>query len=247
LVGSVGDDPFGSAIRTFLEDCRVGTTHLLTDPESGTGVAVPIVYDDGGNTILSIPRANLALTAADILAARRLFEAADILLLQLEVSPEAVSAAVGLARECSLTTILNAAPAAPLPAGVQGVPGVLVVNELEAEALLPGVAGSWPAKAAALLSGSTGLAVITLGEKGAVLARADGSSATIPAFPVMAIDTVGAGDAFCGAFAVALAEGTGVREALRFASAAGALAATRAGAAPSLPIRADIERLMAIG
>ncbi len=246
LIGRIGDDPFGAAIKAYLEEAGVGSTHLVIDHETGTGVAVPIVYDDGGNTILSVPRANLAMTAADIHAARPAFEAADILLLQLECALNAVTAAVELARECGLTTILNAAPAAPLPAGVRGLPGVLVVNELEAEALLPGFVGDWAAKAMALLERETGLAVITLGEEGAVAARADGSVVHVPPFPVMAIDSVGAGDAFCGAFAVCLAEGAGVREALRFASAAGALAATKAGAAASLPIRADIARLLSI-
>ncbi len=247
LVGCIGDDAFGVEIRAYLELEGVGTQYLAVSSRAGTGVAVPIVYDDGGNSILSVPQANLAMTAEQVEAARPAILAADVLLIQLEVAMEAISAAVAIAASANVTTILNAAPIVPMPARVRQEPAVLVVNELEAEALTPGLTGDWPTRARALITGTTGLAIITLGDKGVVAARANGTITTLPAFPVAAVDSVGAGDAFCGAFAVALAEGGDVPSLLRFASAAGALATTKAGAAPSLPSRGQVERLLSIG
>lgn len=247
LIGCVGNDAFGEEIRAYLEREGVGTRYLATSHLSGTGVAVPIVYDDGGNSILSVPQANLAMTAEQVEAARPAITAADVMLIQLEVAIEAIAAAVAVAASASVTTILNAAPIAPMPARVRQEPAVLVVNELEAEALTPEVTGDWADRARALVSGQNGLAIITLGEQGAVAARANGTITTLPAFPVAAIDSVGAGDAFCGALAVALAEGGDIPVLLRFASAAGALATTKSGAAPSLPNRGQIERLLSIG
>lgn len=244
LVGRVGDDDFGRELKAYLKQEGVGTRHVTVDSSSGTGVAIPLVYDNGGNSILSVPRANLAMTAADIAAAREVIAAADLVLVQFEVSTEAVVAAVEIARQCQTAVVLNTAPSAPFPPGLEGRADIVVANEHEAAVLAPGVADA-QAQAKALCVGATRTAIVTLGEAGFVAATNGGRDLFVaPAFPVPAIDSVGAGDAFCGTFAVRLAEGADPFEAALFASAAGALATTVRGAAPSLPHRAAIEALL---
>jgi ribokinase len=202
--------------------------------------------------------------------ARGAIAGAAVLLLQLEVPVEASLEAARLAKQAGATVVLNPAPARapsagapsagaePALIGAKGQAGpalpeallrnvdVLAPNETEARQLtgLPVATADEAARAArALFQGGVHTVLVTLGERGALLA--DGAGADlIPSFPVRAVDTTAAGDAFCGALAVALAEGRPLRDAVRFACAAGALAVTVMGAGPSLPRRRDIERLL---
>ena len=140
--------------------------------------------------------------------------------------------------------ILNAAPAQPLPASLLALVDYLVVNEGEAS-LLAGVAAASPAEAARTLQAlGAHDVVVTLGSNGALLQGHDGVSVAVPASPVPVVDTTAAGDAFVGAFAVALATGLPVAQALRWGNAAGALAVTRPGAQPPLPTRAEVEAFL---
>ncbi len=242
MIGRIGEDDFGRELRAFLAAEGVDTSFLGEDKIAGTGIAVPLVYNDGGNSILSVPRANLTMKAADVLAARPAFEQADVLLVQFEVTTEAIVAAVELAIETGTMVILNTAPSTPFPGGLEGRADIVVANEHEAKVLAPG--GRNPAEQArALLTGRTSIGIVTLGDEGLVLANAGGVERH-HAFPVSAVDTVGAGDAFCGALAVAVGGGMPISEAVLFASAAGALATLTPGAAPSLPTREDILRLI---
>jgi ribokinase len=156
---------------------------------------------------------------------------------------EAIVSAMRIARESGVPVLLNPAPIAPhLPEALE-LPTVIVANEVEAAALVPEARGDHE-REARLLSGSSGrLAVITLGEEGAVFC-AEGVVGRQPAFPVTAVDSVGAGDAFCGALAVALTENMPAAEAVRFASAAGAIAVMRPGATAGLPSRSEILTLL---
>ena len=243
MIGRVGEDEFGRAIVANLGAEGIEASHVSVDPVTGTGVAVPIVLDDGNNAILAVPRANLALDPGDIRRAAPAIESADLLLVQFEVGMEATELAMRIARDAGRTVILNPAPIAPHPPGLLALADVLIPNEVEAAALVPFAAGDHEREAAVLLGHGPHSVVITLGERGALVATA-GAARLIPAFPVEAVDTVGAGDAFCGAFAVALASGAPLLDAARYGSAAAACAVTRPGAAAALPSRPEVAQIL---
>lgn len=236
MVGRVGADGWGQTFRDALRSEGIDATHVADD-EAGTGVAVPVVDAQGQNQIALVPRANLQVTVAQVRAAASRIEAGHVLLLQREIPLEACLAAADIARGAGLPVVWNLAPAAPIDDWGLALADVLVVNEVEAGDLL-GVAPASPdaARAAceALRRRGPAAAVITLGAQGATWADAAGDGHH-PAFPVEAIDAVGAGDAFCAALAVTLARGHRLGAAVRAGNAAGALAATVAGAAPSMP------------
>jgi len=242
MVGRVGDDDFGRALLRSLQADGVDTSHVSVDPEAGTGVAVPIVLDDGQNAIFAIPQANLNLGAADIEKARIAIAAADALLVQFEVGMVATEAAMRAARAAGVRVFLNPAPLAVFPEGMLAVATTIVANEVEAAALIPEAAGDHLAEVAALAA-IAGSAVVTLGAEGAVFQEGSTAGSALPP-PVAAVDSVGAGDAFCGALAVALSEGRSFAEAVHFANAAGALAVTRPGAQAALPSRLELDALL---
>jgi ribokinase len=242
MVGRVGRDDFGRRIVTELEAGGVDCQLVQRDPTVGTGVAIPIVLDGGANSIISIPQANMAMTAEDVEAANDVIRSASMLLVQSEVAVAATEAAMRMAKLAGVPVMINAAPVAPLPPGMLELADFLVVNEIEADALCPEDSTDYVAQVRALQR-HTPTVVITLGEAGALFAH-ETRAESIPAFCVEAVDSVGAGDAFCGALAVALCEGQHLAAAVRFASAAGAVSVTRHGAAASLPTRAEVLRLM---
>jgi len=246
MIGRVGADPFGDRVIETLESDGVDCRFLARDAEAGTGVALPMVFDDGGNSIVSVPRANMRVTVAQVEAAAGAITSAAMLLLQFEVPAEANIVAARLARRAGIPVLLNAAPVGAFPPELWPLVSHLVVNEVEAAVFA--AAGAPPddpvVQARELLARGPGVVVVTLGEHGAVLATG-AAVERLPAFRVDAVDSVGAGDAFCAAFALALAEGHVPASAARFASAAGAISATRAGAAASLPFRAEVEALVA--
>jgi ribokinase len=239
FVGAVGDDSFGTVMRRTLAESGVDTVGLRTVP-GPSGVALIVVDDAGENTIVVVPGANGTvdrLTDADRVAVAD----AEVLLCQLEVPESVVLAAARVARSAATRVVLNAAPARPLPAELLSTVDLLVVNEGEGAA----IAGSGldpDALLDRLLELVAGV-VLTLGAAGAAYADREGTRVTVPAPVVRAVDTTAAGDAFTGAFAVAWAEGRPVVDALRWACAAGAACAQRAGASSALPDRADIDAL----
>ena len=244
IIGKVGDDAFGAEIVAFARRAGVDCTGVYRDPAVATGVAVPVVFDDGGNSIFAVPQANMALTAAEVERHAASIERASVLLVQFEVPMEATLAAVRIAARAGVSVVVNTAPFAPPPAELLALATVLVANETEALGLCPGTAD--PAdQAARLLDQGPGAVIVTLGGQGVVAARRDGRSFAQQAFRVAAVDSVGAGDAFCGALGVALGEGVALTAAVRFAQAAGALAVTREGAARSLPSRTDLDAFLA--
>ena len=242
LIGRVGADAFGDAL---LETCTrdgVDTRHVERLEDAPTGVALITVDDAGQNTIVVVPGANGKLSPPDLLAAAPAFEGASVVVMQLEVPLLTVIYAADLARRHGARVVLNPAPAQPLSAtGLEQV-DVLIPNQSEA-ALLTGCASAGDA-ARRLIALGVRSVVVTMGERGVLIA--EGETATLlPAHQVSVLDTTAAGDAFVGAFAVALAEGRTVLEAAAWGNAAGALAVTRAGAQPSLPARAELERFLA--
>jgi ribokinase len=249
MVGRVGRDAFAGPLLDNLTATGVDHTFVTGDAEAATGVALIVVDDAGQNSIVVASGANMRLSPADVEAAEAAISAAQVVLLQLESPLETVTRAAEIARAHGVTVILNPAPARPLPAGLLSLVDVLVPNESET-ALLSGMPvgnqAEAEAAAAALRTSGVGTLILTLGERGAMLAR-EGEAALFPAFDVTPVDTTAAGDAFVGGLAVALAEGKALAEAVRWGNAAGALATTRLGAQPSLPSRQALETLLVTG
>ncbi|MFI5489845.1 ribokinase [Micromonospora echinaurantiaca] len=248
FVGAVGDDEFGAQLRASLVAAGVDVRGLRTVP-GPSGVALIAVDRDAENFIVVAPGANGELTDLDV-DDRAAIAAADVLLLQLEVPLPTVVAASGLARAEGTTVVLNAAPAAPLPAELLDLVDVLVVNEHEA-AVVAGVFADEPPVLVDALLELVPRVVLTLGARGAAYADRSGLRLEIPAPRIDAVDTTAAGDAFTGALAVGWAERGGAVDAdavtaiLRWACAAGAACAQRPGASTALPERAAIEALYA--
>ena len=246
MVGRVGADDFGDALLANLQANRVAHDWVLRDADAASGVAIIVVDDVGENSIVVLSGANMRLTPADVEAAESVIARSGVMLLQLESPLDAVTRAAELGRRHGATVVLNPAPARPLPPELLSLVDVLIPNETETT-MLTGLPVSdeadMRAAAAALQSRGVGAVILTLGERGAFLIH-DDVAQHIPAFAVQPVDTTAAGDAFVGGFAVALAEGRPLPEAVRWGNAAGALAATGLGAQPSLPRRAAVEALL---
>jgi ribokinase len=229
FVGRVGDDDAGRRLREGLAAEGVDVTHVRVDPDAPTGMALIAVDGAGENTIVVSPGANARVGAADVEAARDVLAGAAVTLVQHEVPDDAVAAAIAGAGG---TVVLNPAPARPIAAPVD----VLVPNRGELEALA-GRAGD-PIALARSLDAARAV-VVTLGSEGAAVI--EGSRVErIPAPRVDAVDTTGAGDAFCGALAQALDAGADLVEAARWAVRAAAASVTKPGAEGGLPRAADL-------
>ena len=317
LIGCVGTDSFGEMLLSAMSAEQLDGR--IKRAEVGTGVATIVVEPNGENSIIVVPRANMALTPADIEEAASCIAEAEVLLLQLETPIAASERAAEIAKANGTTVLLNPAPAQPLPDSFLAHVDIIVPNESEAALLTgmpvtnaeeavsaarrlmttaaattapgpvargpvprdrsaqtspgpvargpvprgpapgpvargpvprdrlaqtsPGSVGRGPVPRDANLANTKIPAVVlTLGERGALLLTAE-ISEVIPALPVDVVDTTGAGDAFCGALATALASGESLREAVRFANVAGAAAVTTLGATPSMPTREELNRM----
>jgi ribokinase len=245
LIGCVGRDASGAAIRAALAREGIGVDGLLESDAAATGTALIVVDGAGRNQIAVAPGANRALTGEHVRARAEDFVWADVVACVLEVPRPTVAVALAMAREHGCRTVLNPAPVPPERLQVLPLVDYLTPNAGETERL-SGVPvrgpGDAPLAARVLREAGARTVIVTLGEDG-VVACADETLA-IPAFAVTAIDTTAAGDAFNAGLAVALAEGAELRDALRFASATAALTCTRRGAQDSLPQRREVERLL---
>jgi ribokinase len=246
LIGTVGDDDHGQRLRAVASAAGIDIGGVAVTAGNASGIAVITVAPGGQNTIVVAPGAN-AVTNTTQVGSDPAVGSATVVLAQLEIPLTAVVSALTTARRAGHVTILNPAPARMLPDDVVGLCDLVVPNESEA-ALLTGCATDSDdgviAAGRALLARGAGAVIITLGARGAMYIDRDRIEVVAP-FAVDAIDATAAGDAFCGALAAALAQGSEVSGALRRASAAGALATTVAGAAPSLPTRAAVDELLA--
>jgi len=249
LVGRVGHDAFADSLLNNLAVNNVDCTYVVRDPESATGVALITVDDAGQNTIVVASGANMRLSPIDVTAAESIIASAEVLLLQLESPPETVLHAAEIARSHRVKVILNPAPAPaePLPTRLLSLVDFIIPNETETS-LLTGLPLENDAQtriaAAALRELGVGTVILTLGARGSLLA---GQTETklFPAFKISPVDTTAAGDAFVAGLGTAVAEGKSLADAIAWGNAAGALAATRLGAQPSLPTREAVERLLA--
>jgi ribokinase len=240
MVGRVGEDDSGRGLAEGLAAEGIDVSGVSRDPSAPTGAALILVEEGGQNLIVVAPGANARVGEEEGSRALDCLRPGDLLVLQLEIPLGAVRAAVGRAPARGARVVLNAAPPAELDADTLRGLEVLVVNEDEARAL----AGQGPEEEAAASLAERGpkAAIVTLGDRGAVLSQA-GGSVLVPPRAVRAVDATAAGDAFVGGLAAALAGGAGIREAVLVANAAGAAAATVMGAQASLPRREDLVRL----
>lgn len=229
MVGCVGDDALAEAALVLLRQDGVNVGAVMSEIGTATGVALIAVSPEGENQITVASGANARVSVDD---AKNL-PACNVILCQLEVPVSAIEAAADRAEQSGALLAINLAPALDVPKSLLDRADLLIVNEIEA------------AFYGDQLHHEGGLVAMTLGSDGAVLFKQGREIARVSAFNVSVIDTTGAGDTFCGALAVALAEGQDPEQALRFAAAAGALAVTKPGAQPSLPWRRDVDALLA--
>ena len=248
LIGRVGADPFGGRVLEALAASGVDVAGVTVDQAQPTGMAfIEIEELTGQNRIVGAPGANLALDDTDLKRASDALLSAQALILQLEINLDITFTLAGLAHERGCLVVLDLTPVKPIPPDVYQLVDVIAPNETEAEALVgfPVVGVESGLRAAhALRERGVPVAVVTLGERGVVFATSDGQG-HVPPYPVAAVDSVGAGDAFSGALATAMAEGRPLEEALRWGAAAGALAVTRHGAQEAMPGRSKVEALLA--
>lgn len=248
LITRLGKDAFADIARATWEKAGVKAA-VTEDAESYTGAAFIFLEEaTGNNAIIISPGAAARISEADIDANADLIRKAGVFITQLEQPIPAAMHALRIAKEAGVKTILNPAPAASLPEGMLALCDIVTPNESEAEALtgLP-VTNVTEAEAAAraLMAQGAGAAIITLGENGALYVDAT-QVVHVPVFRAGdVVETTGAGDAFNGGFAAALAEGQDVISALKFGNATAAISVTRAGTAPAMPARAEIEALLA--
>jgi ribokinase len=247
MIGCVGADAFGEELLGLAGKEGINTAHIKTDPQTASGVALITVDAQGRNSIAVASGANFSLTADDVEAAWGHVLPVDWVVMPLETPLASIITAVKMAKQSGARVILNPAPARDLPASLLAQIDVFVPNEHET-AYYTGVAINElddARKAAAhLLEMGIANAILTLGERGALVVESAGgkiNETLIPRLEVPVVDTTAAGDAFVGALAVALSEGLALVEAARFANTAAALSVTRPGAQPSLPYRQEVE------
>ncbi len=246
MVGRIGDDIFGpQAIRSLI-GAGVDVSAVGVIPGASTGIAVISIDATAQNRIIQVLGANDTCGAAEAERVIGLLYRASALLLQLEVSVELSLQVAQAAAARGVPVILDPSPVRPLPPAFYSCCDVITPNETDAQALVgsPVADRESAAQAAdALLSRGIGTVVVKLGPQGAYYATREGGE-HLPPFAVEAVDSVGAGDAFNGALAVALAEGRSTSQAVRMAAAAGALAVTRVGAQDAMPSREEVEALL---
>lgn len=248
MIGRVGSDVFGEELRQSLAGAGVDTSAIATS-EGPTGTAMILVQPRGDNSIIVTPGANALLGPEDLDAWLELLRGAAMVLTQLEIPLATVDHLAAICARESVPLMLDPAPAQDLPAAVWRNLAWITPNDTEAQQLCgrtsTAAAASDPAATVEALRalGARNIA-LKLGDQGAYLGMQDGLRARVPPFAVSATDSTAAGDAFNGAFAVALARGEHPRQAARFAAAAAAVSVTRRGAMPSMPSQADVESLM---
>ena len=237
FIACVSDDTFGTeSIENYKKD-SIDTSFIKVKPGMHSGVALINVAEDGENSIAVAPGANSHLLPEDIIKSANAFKEAGIILAQLEIPMETVSAVAELAENLKIPLILNPAPGAKLPTSLLKRISIITPNETEA-ALLTGTKeindDSIPLMAKDLHDLGIQIVIITLGSKGVYLLNSE-FKGIIPGYKVKAVDTTAAGDVFNGALATALSGKKAVREAIDSAQRAAAISVTRMGAQPSAP------------
>ncbi len=249
---AVGDDIAAAFAAPALAKARLPATMLVHLPgKTGSGVGFT---DAHGETCLAVDAGvNRALSATHVRARTEAIAACAMVMAQFEIGDEPIREAFALARRARVPTLLNPSPFRPIPPDILANAQILVINQTEAQALAAEIMpdASEPAEPSrfvaelgpALLARGPSLVVLTLGAAGAVAVTAEGAIGQV-AFPVEAIDALGAGDAFAATLGVALSRGSATVEALRQAAAAGAIATRKTGVFDALGTQADIDQLL---
>ena len=247
MLGRVGDDAFGHQLRDVLAADGIDCENVMVTDETSTGAAMILVDRLGENSIVISGGANLALTPDDIFPCSELFNLADVLVLQLEIPLPTVRAAMDLARRHCCKIVLDPTPVpGRLPDELLAV-DIITPNAIEAEQItgMRAVEERVDRQVASqLVERGAGAAVLKTGHRGSLVVSADGEIARVPPYRVDIVDTTGAGDAFTGNLAVAVARGNCLADAARIANAAGALACTKFGAQAAIPTWDEIRILM---
>ncbi len=246
MVGKVGDDIFGPQLIESLAASGVDVSRVGVERGASSGIAVINIDAAAQYRIIQVLGANNTCGQAEGKKVIQALEGASTLMLQLEVSVELSLSVARQAAAMGKRVILDPGPVRPLPQEFYACCSVITPNETEAQALVGFPVTDVPsaAKAAnALLERGVEAAVVKLGAQGAYYANREGGQ-HVPAIPVEAVDSVAAGDAFNGALAASLSAGESLEMAMRLATAAGALAATKFGAQDSMPLKAEVEKLL---
>jgi ribokinase len=250
MIGKVGDAEFGQRLRDGLKAAGVNAQAVETAKGTSSGVALITVDHRGQNSISVVPGANARVMPEDLDRWTPRLRSAGMILAQLEIPLQTVEYLAELAEQFAVPLMLDPAPARKLPRTLLRRVTFLTPNEAETCALC-GIANreDLDEKTAAesaehLLKQGARNVIVKMGRRGAYVATADGLRQMVPGFKVKAVDTTAAGDAFNGGLAVALLRGTPIAEAVRYASAVGAVSVTRAGAQPAMPVAAEVEGLL---
>ena len=245
MVGRVGRDLFGPTLLVALRNDGIDVSGVAEDPDHPSGVGMIILDAERQNRVLAIYGANLQCNEDQLAAVEAALDKADVLLLQMEVPFHVSMAAARAARARGVTTMLDPAPASDIPPEAFRDLDIVTPNQTEAEyhtGIRVDDIPSAKAAAEALLERGVATAIVKMAEQGVYWASQEGSG-HVPAYDVDVVDTISAGDAFSGGLAVAVAEGRSMQEAIRYASAAGALAVTRRGVQTAMPSRAEVDAL----
>jgi len=248
MIGKVGEDAFGLQLIDGLRNNGVDTKGVDTVP-GPSGVALITTDAKGENSIVVVPGANGHLRPSDIQQHKDILSNAGIILTQLEIPLETVAALGKFAKEHNVPLILDPAPAQFLPASILRNLRWITPNEVETYHLLH-KSGSQLSESEAgehLLAQGVTHVLLKLGPRGALVLEDAKTRTLVPGFTVSAVDTTAAGDAFNGAFAVALLRGKSATEAARFANAVAAVSVTRRGAQPSMPTAAEVKQFLSHG
>ncbi|MCY4464736.1 MAG: ribokinase [Chloroflexi bacterium] len=246
LVGCVGDDIFGAEMVAALQEAGIDTAHIHVHPDARTSIAAIIVREQLPGFI-GAPDASRRVSKSQIRAALADLRPGDVLLVGFEVPQPLVAYALRLGRAAGASTVVNPAPFFTRDNFVIDylpLVDLLIPNKLEAQLLMDGESDDVEQLGCGLLHQGVGRVLLTLGEAGSVLYE-PGGKIVQPAFPVEAVDTTGASDAFAGAFCLGLARGWGSTQSLAFASAAAGLTCAKPGTMTALPARSEVDGLLA--
>ena len=242
----LGNDPYGKSYHRYLVENGLHQKYLLKDKRLPTGMALIELVPKGENRIIVSPGANASLSVKDLKKLTPLWKEIKVFVTQFEIPIETVKMGLKMAKKHDAITLLNPSPPVRLPSNILSWVDFIVPNEWEAQSLT-GI--KWKGDqemrkmAEKLLEMGVKNVVITLGSKG-LFFKNRSEEFWVKAFKVSVVDTTAAGDAFLGALATRLAENKPIQEALRFANGAGALATTKLGAQPSLPLRKELETFL---
>jgi len=247
MITKLGRDVFGEGTLKNYREQGIDTTFVLFDESAASGVAPIFVDDHAQNFIVIVPGANHKLSPRDVQSAAQAIREADILVCQLEVPIETTLEAFRIARSANVRTILNPAPALPLPDELLQLTDICVPNETEIELLTElsvQTLSQGEGAGRKLLARGVRMAILTLGERGALMIEPTRVEHLAPV-KVNAVDPTGAGDAFIGCLAVFLGEGLALHNAVQRANAIAALSVTKIGTQTSFPVRAEADAFCA--